>query len=383
MLRAALWVSAVVAVGLVIFFTVLPGVAESRINRVRRHADYAIPSAVAELHDSLFVADLHADTLLWKRSPLKRSRRGHVDLPRLQDGGVALQVFSSVTRMPASPGDERSDLIALVAMGQLQPPSTWLSLHSRAAFHADRLRRADARSDALMLIASRADLARLIAARERGEDVVGGLLAIEGLHALDGDLANVEDLYDRGYRMMGLAHFFDNALGGSLHGNERGGLTPFGREVVAEMDRLGIIIDLAHSSPQAVEEVLELSSRPQIVSHTGLSGACDSERNISDELMTRIAAKGGLIGVGYWRAAVCDTSIEGIARAIVYAVRLVGAEHVALGSDFDGAIIAPLDVSELRALTAALDEAGLSDAEIAKVMGGNVRDFLLGNLPPE
>jgi microsomal dipeptidase-like Zn-dependent dipeptidase len=181
--------------------------------------------------------------------------------------------------------------------------------------------------------------------------------------------------------MVGLHHFFDNALGGSLHGTGGHGLTDFGRRVVERLDERGMIIDVAHSSPESVRDVLALTTRPVVVSHTGFRGACDTPRNIDDGLMRDIARRGGLIGVGYWDAAVCDVSPAGIVAAIRYGIDLVGADHVALGSDYDGATTVPFDTAELAVLTDTMLREGLDEATIRKVMGGNLARFLAENLP--
>jgi microsomal dipeptidase-like Zn-dependent dipeptidase len=217
--------------------------------------------------------------------------------------------------------------------------------------------------------------------REAGEAIIGALYLIEGAHPLEGDLSKLDDLFDRGLRIVGLTHFFDNELGGSLHGLGRGGLTDFGQAVVARADELEMIIDLAHASPTMVADVLELSDRPVILSHGGLRGACDSPRNLDDALMQRIAAGGGLVGIGFFEAVVCDATPAGIVASIRYAIDLLGVEHVALGSDYDGSTAVTFDVGELAVLTDAMLRAGFSRTEIRLVMGENVKRFLLQNLP--
>ena len=181
--------------------------------------------------------------------------------------------------------------------------------------------------------------------------------------------------------MMGLQHFFDNELGGSLHGISRAGLTDFGKQAVREMERQGIIIDLAHSSPKVVDDTLDIVTRPVVVSHTGVKGACDTARNISDERMKRIAANGGVIGIGYWDAAVCKTTPGGVVASIRYAIDLLGEDHVALGSDYDGGTTVEFDTSELAVLTQAMMNAGFTEGEIHKVMGGNTVRLLRDLLP--
>jgi microsomal dipeptidase-like Zn-dependent dipeptidase len=273
-------------------------------------------------------------------------------------------------------------MIVGVVVLQRWPVRTWNSLYERARYQAQRLDKAAHRSDgALVFLRTRSDLEAVLAARANGTAVTGGLMATEGSHALDGSLENIQSLYDEGFRMMGLHHFFDNKLGGSLHGVSQAGLSDFGREAVREMNRLGIMVDVAHSSEAVVDEVLSLSTTPLIVSHTGMRGTCDSPRNISDERMQRIAAAGGLIGIGYWDGAVCDATPAGVAKSIRYAVNLVGHEHVALGSDYDGATSVYFDTSELSVLTQALLDEGLNEEEIRAVMGGNQIHFFQKYLP--
>ena len=255
------------------------------------------------------------------------------------------------------------------------------SLFARATYQAERLHNFAAKSDDLEVVTSQEELKQVLKAREGGSKVVAGLLGTEGSHALDGDLANIQRLYDAGFRMMSLQHFFDNKLGGSLHGESNAGLTDFGRQAVLEMDALGIMIDVSHSSPQVVDDVLNLIEGPLIVSHTGFKGHCNRKRNISDALIARIADRGGLIGVGFWSEAVCGDDVTAIADAIAYGIDTFGVGAVALGSDWDGAVTTPIDAGDLAYLTSALIERGLTPAEIRAVMGGNTIRYLLEHLP--
>lgn len=368
------------------FFALAPGYLERQTNKVADHAPYAISEGTAATHASLIVADLHSDTLLWARDPLDRASRGHVDVPRLIEGNVTLQIFSVVTKAPQNLNyDENtadSDQITLAAIVQAWPPRTWDSLYERALYQAIRLHDAEAQAPGrLKIIKTRTDLATVLSARANATSLVGGLLATEGSHALEGDLANVQNLYDAGFRMMGLQHFFDNELGGSLHGVSNAGLTPFGKDAVREMERLNVIVDVAHSSAAVVEDVLTIATRPFIVSHTGVKGACDSARNLEDALMQRIAAKGGLIGIGYWDGAVCDPSPAGVVKSMRYAIDLVGVDHVGLGSDYDGATTVTFDTSEIAVLTEEMRKANFTPEEIKKVMGANVARLLADLLP--
>lgn len=363
-----------------------PAVVEGQLNRVEVHARYVISAEAKTLHATLNMADLHADTLLWGRDVLQRGTRGHVDVPRLAEGRFALQVFSTVTKTPRGQNYDKNtgdtDMIAILVRANLWPVRTWDSLLERALYQAELLNKAAARDPkALVVVRNRADLAALLARRAKGERVVGGLLATEGAHPLEGDLANLKKLYDAGFRMIGLHHFFDNELGGSLHGVSKGGLSPFGIQAVRAIEEMGMIVDIAHSSEKVVDDVLAVSTRPVVVSHTGVRGACDSARNLSDAHMRAIAAKGGLIGIGFWPGAVCDSTPTGVAKSIRYAADLVGVDHVALGSDYDGSTTVRFDASESAALVQALMKAGFNEAEIRKITGDNVLAFLAAQLP--
>ncbi|HEY7513495.1 MAG TPA: membrane dipeptidase [Vicinamibacteria bacterium] len=372
--------------GLAFFFLVVPSLVERAMNRKLLSGPYATSARARELHRRLFVADLHADPLLWGRDLRGRSSRGHVDVPRLQEGGVALQVFSVVSKTPwglnIQRNDDRSDQVTLLALAQGWAPKTWTSLKERAVYQARRLFRMAALSRGkLVVLKSRGDLSSFLEKRRQDPSLVAGLLALEGAQVLEGQAANVEAMDVAGYRMVGLAHFFDNEVAGSAHGVTKGGLTPMGREVVHRLEEKAMLVDLAHSSPRTFEEVVAAARRPVVVSHTGVRGTCDNVRNLSDEQLRGVARTGGVVGIGFWDTAVCGTDVQAIVRALRYAVGVAGIEHVALGSDFDGAVTTPFDASGLPLLTEALLADGFGEAEIAAVMGGNVRRLLEQTLP--
>jgi membrane dipeptidase len=370
---------ALLGLAVLAFFFAVPRVVARRMNPVVGRPRQVSPAA-AKLHARLRVADLHADSLLWGRDLVQRSSEGHVDLPRLEEGRVALQVFDVVTKTPRGQNiernDDRTDQILPLAIAQRWPRAAWSSMKERALFQARRLDETVARSGGrLRLVKRAADL-------EAARGAVACVLGLEGAQALEGDLGNLDALYDAGFRVMSPSHFYDTEVGGSAAGVKKGGLTALGRAWVARMEERRMVIDVAHASERTIDDVLALAKRPLIVSHGGLRGSCANQRNLRDDQARRIAAGGGLIGVGYWRVAVCGDDAAAVARAIVYAVRLVGAEHVALGSDFDGAIAAPFDAAGLAQLTDALLAAGLSEAAIRKVMGENELAFFAAMLPP-
>jgi microsomal dipeptidase-like Zn-dependent dipeptidase len=372
---------------IIVVFIFAPAVVDQKFNQLETHSPYRISEQAKQLHQSLFIGDWHADSLLWNRDLAKRHDYGHVDIPRLQEGNVALQMFTVVTKSPNGLNYEHNetdarDNITSIAILQRWPSATWKSLTARAVAQADRLHDlAQQNEQDLMLIVSKQKLAEFIEKRQTITRMLGALLGTEGSHALDGELSNIQVLFDKGFRMMSLHHFFDNKLGGSLHGASQEGLSQFGRDALVKMQALGIMIDVSHSSEKVVQDVLELSKNPLLVSHTGFQGHCQSPRNISDKLMKKIASKGGLIAVGYWEAAVCGTSPKDVAESIKYGVKLLGEGHVALGSDYDGAITAAFDTSELAVITQELLNVGLSEDQIRKVMGGNMLTFLQDNLP--
>ena len=375
-----------IAAFLIAIYTVGPGLLENAQNKVAGDKGVAPSPEALELHASLDIADLHADTLLWYRSLIERSDRGQVDLPRMIDGNMAVQMLTTVTKSPSGQNYESNsadagDNITLLALVQRWPLATRDSLFARAVYQAERLHKFAAESDDLEVVTSSEELKQVLKAREGGSSVVAALLGTEGSHALDGDLSNIQRLYDAGLRMMSLQHFFDNKLGGSLHGESNAGLTEFGRQAVLEMDALGIMIDVSHSSPQVVDDVLNLIDSPLIVSHTGFKGHCDRKRNISDALIARIAERGGLIGVGFWSEAVCGEDVAAIADAIAYGINTFGVDAVALGSDWDGGVTTPIDASDLAYLTSALINRGLTVEEIRAVMGGNTISYFLERLP--
>lgn len=365
----------------------LPILVDKNMNPVSDHPAFDVSEEALKLHETLFIGDWHADSHLWNRDLSKRYKRGHVDIPRLQEGNVALQMFTTVTKSPRGQNYEKnetsaSDNITSLAVIQRWPIKTWSSLAERAIFQANKVHKLATNDvDNFMLIKSQADLNNFIQKRSSNKSFVGGLIGTEGSHALDGDLENVTRLYDEGFRMMSLHHFFDNRLGGSLHGISGQGLTNFGEKVILEIEKLDIILDVSHSSENVVKDVLKISNRPIVVSHTGFYGHCPSPRNINDNLMEDIARKGGLIAIGYWDAAVCDNTPKSVAEAIHYGIKLVGAGHVALGSDFDGTINPGFDTAELVAITHELLELGIDDNSIRLVMGENMLNFLQENLP--
>ncbi len=338
------------------------------------------------LHADLRVADLHADSLLFGRDLLRRGDRGHVDVPRLIEGRVALQVLSMAVKTPRGlnidRNDDSSDEILTLALAKRWPPSTWRRLMPRVLYLAGRAHGfAAASGGTFRVIETRAGLLAYLADHQANPRITAGLLSIEGAHALDGDPANVDIVADAGIRMISPAHFFDTAFGGSAHGLEQHGLTPRGRDMIRRMEARGVLLDVAHSSARTIDDALAVSTRPVVASHTGVRGVLDNARNLSDVHLDGIAATGGLVGIGFWPTASGGEDAAAIARSIAYAVERVGPAHVALGSDWDGAVPVPFDAANTVQLTDALLDAGLDAAAIRAVMGENVLRVLAAALP--
>ncbi len=358
----------------VLRFVILKGV-DSKNNAVLNRIPYSVSAETWDFHRQAFVADLHADPLLWGRDLRIRNRFGHIDIPRLTEGGIDLQIFGVVTHVPRvrnyNSTSNESDILPLLFVSSWRSPVTWFSPKQRALAQAAELK-ALAKQSELTLVLTQQDLTA---------EAVKGLLSLEGMHALQGGSDALEEFYLAGYRMMGLTHFFDSHVAGSAHGVNKGGLTELGQTLVPQMESLGITIDLAHASPAAFRETLKLATKPVVVSHGGIQGTCPGNRNLTDQQIRSIAKNNGVIGIGYWKSAVCDPSVKGIVKAILYTIEVAGIDHVGLGSDFDGNVTTPFDTSGVPLLTEAMLAQGLSHDDVSKVLGGNVLRVLKSNLP--
>ena len=378
----------VVVLGCVLMLVRLvgPSILERQENHTLQPGPYHVSAEAEALHKTLLVADLHADSLLWGRDLLKASHAGHIDLPRLMLGNVGIQAFTVFSTIPRGLNIERnedtSDLVPYIGILQGWPLKAIGSPKGVALYEASRLQKFVGRSNGeLVLLRTRGDLVKFLQQRQAGAHVVAALLGTEGAQPLEGNIENLGALYDVGFRMMSPAHFTDTAIGGAAAGVTHGGLTPLGREWVKRMEARGMLIDVSHASADTLRDVTAMVTKPVIVSHTGVKGVCNNNRNLSDDQLRAVAATGGVIGVGFWDVAACGTDAAAIARAIRYTVGVVGAEHVALGSDFDGAVTEPFDSSGLALITEALMQQGMPERDIRLVMGENVARVLSQVLP--
>ena len=368
---------------LVIFFAFGP----QYIDRSKNKSTSKGPFAKVSWYDSIpFIADLHCDALLWDRNLLKQHNYGHVDLPRMQQANFALQVFSIVSKVPAGINIEKnpgnSDQIGLLNFAQLQSPGNWFSIKTRALRQCKELHQyAEKSKGAFRVIGTKKELQQFITDREKNHQLVSGMLGLEGAQPLENDLLNLDEFYNAGVRYIGLAHFFDNEWAGSAHGMHKTGLTQKGIQLIKKMDSLHITIDLAHCSQQTINDVFKYHNGPLLVSHTGVKGVCDNQRNMSDEHLLEIGKRNGLIGVGLWETAVCGKDAAATASTIKYVADKIGIDKVALGSDWDGAFEMHFDVTGSPLIVTELLKLGFTRTAIEKIMGGNIRDFFLRNLP--
>jgi membrane dipeptidase len=330
-----------------------------------------VPAARA-LHDELVVTDLHADTPkliheigydLSRRHTTLHARLGyfgHVDVPRMREGGLGAQFFGLWT-------------FPLPRSGCAQ------SVHRQL----DALDEACARDPgAIVRCASHDDV---VAARAAGK--IAALTGIEGGHALEGRLERVEEFARRGVRYLGLLHFSVNEIGYPAKGLGRAdgnGLTDFGKRVVEEMDRVGMIVDLAHINRRGFFDALAVSRSTPIVSHTGVAGVRAHWRNIDDEQIRAVADRGGVIGVIFAPRYLGGDDLGAVCDHLLHIIKVAGEDVPALGSDYDGAVRPPRgleDVAALPRLTAALLARGLSRAAVKKLLGENAMR-VLRDVPP-
>lgn len=386
MKRAITWIGLLLILLISAFFLFAPRIVDDRMNPVVDRGPYEVPADVQAFHDSLLIVDLHADQTLWDRDLLDRVNYGQVDLPRLQEGGVDIQVFSSVTKSPSGQNYEENtadtDRITKLVIGQLWPVKTWDSLLERALYQSEKLHRAEEGSSDLVIVRTRTDLQQYLADRRANPSLVAGILAIEGMHAMEADLANFDRLYDAGFRMASTTHFFDNAISGSAHGQSGTGLTAMGQEMIDRQVAQGMMIDVAHISPRTLDDILARTDVPLVYSHGGVQGTCPGPRNLSDDHVLAVTERSGVIGIGYWPEVMCGDSIDDIVRAMRYVRDLTGTtSSIALGSDFDGTVQTPFDTAGLALLTEALLTDGFSREEVRAIMGENALRVFLETLP--
>jgi membrane dipeptidase len=315
-------------------------------------------NAFLSLHFDALVIDGHCDSigdqLEHGRWLGDRSEHGHVDLPRLREGGVDVQFFACYVPKPY----QRHGAVthALERLDQLH-------------LLAERL------PDQFVLARSAADLLR---AKASGR--IAGIAGLEGAEALDASIGVLRQFHRLGLRNLGLAWNYRNAAcDGVAESRTNGGLTEFGVKVVEECNQLGILLDVSHLSAAGVTDVLAVSQRPIIASHSNARALCDHPRNLTDAQMEAIAVRGGVIGVTFVdsflnRQNPEAAAIKDVIANIEYMLGVVGPDHVALGSDFDGWSLAQelKDASCYPLITQQLVERGHDSRVIRKILGENL-----------
>jgi membrane dipeptidase len=325
----------------------------------------AQPSARVEaIHERVVFADIHAHPSRFHRANVDRIDKEEID--RYRRGRIDLVVCNVSSDAAYQGGYTRRDGSEI---RRLQGNDAYpLKPGEAFAFTLDRLERVlstIASGDAAL--ASSPDA--VLAAKREGKLAL--LPALEGADGLEGSLDNLRDLHRRGVGLVQLVHFLDNNLGSNqTPPYEDRGLTSFGRDVIREANRLGIVIDLAHANTRTIMDALETSTQPILFSHTGAKALHSADRYLTDEEIRAIAAKDGLIGI--WPAAEFKNA-EGMVRHIDHVKRLTGVDHIAIASDLRGMNYFPAfgEEADFRAITDGLVTAGYNDDEIGKIMGGN------------
>jgi len=362
------------------------------------------------IHEALLTLDSHLDTPLDLERPGWDIMQRHdvaddlsqVDLPRMTEGGLDGGFFAIfIGQGPRTPDGKAQAFAAAWHRGEL--------IHKMVADHPEAFR-----------LALKADDAAPIAAS--GKRVV--FLSIENAYPLGDDVANLARFYQAGVRMLGLVHFTNNDMADSATdpgGPEWNGLSPLGRRLVAEANRLGIVLDQSHASDAVFDELLRLSKTPIVLSHSGCRAVYDHPRNIDDDRLRRLAAAGGVIQInslGEYIAKLPPTpardaaikalraqfgaldsltperraafreayveiahrypapqaSIDDVMRQLLHAIEIAGIDHVGIGLDWDGGggVAGMNDVSRIPEITARLLAAGYTKADLEKIWGGNL-----------
>lgn len=354
---------------------ILSGLVDRAVNRTALPGRLPASQVAADLLRRAPVVDLLVGSALFRNSFLTGGR-GHVDLPRLRAVGVNVVGLTIATRWPNLRGSLSGWHFRSLGM----PARVTGSDVAMAEWLIGRIHGWCAQSDGgLVVIRSVADLQRCLAPG----GPVGVLLGVQGGHVLEGDLANVARLREAGVRMFAPAHVMDNALVGSSAGRRAGGLTDYGREVIAELEAQSIVVDLAHMSTVGIAEASPLLKRAFVLSHTGLTECRDVSRNLPASLVAEVGAAGGLVGIVLATRLLGGSTLDAAVRTIRLAIDSAGADHVAFGSDMDGALRMLIDIEGLPALTAALLESDISSETVADVMGANSARLLTEGLPRE
>lgn len=316
---------------------------------------------VEQLHDVIISIDTHNDFAVNNAFPgMERTvAQGQVSFELMKKGRLDGAFFAAYQAQGPCTKEAHEH-------AKIYADSMLLALHRYAAEHED-----------LGAVAYTADDVKAL--KRQGKAAI--LLSIENAYCLGEDISLVKHYYDLGVRMIGLTHNGDNCIADAATDTTRthGGLSPFGRDVIKEMNRLGIIVDVSHASRESCLQAVEWSKTPVMASHSGVYALKPIPRNLTDKEIIAIAEKGGLIQVSIGRYFLstlpkAEVGISHLMEHINYVVDLVGIDHVGIGSDFDGGggIVGVEDMGKMKAITRALLEEGYTSEEIGKLWGDNV-----------
>ena len=308
----------------------------------------------------MFIADCHADTLSRllvleeeQMSLVLPQPRHHSDLPRMQQAGLRLQVFSIFT-MPYEAGHYGA--VRSLQMMQIYRRDT--------ESHGD-----------LVLVEKAADLADFESSAKR----LYGIFSMEGASPLCGDLKMLDVFYHQGLRAIGLTWNHRNELADGLGVESNYGLTHFGREVIQRMNTLGMVVDLAHINEAGFWESMVLSQAPTIVSHANAKALCGHRRNMSDAQLDAIRDKNGFVGIcfapSFLNPEATEASLDDVIRHIDYICERIGAQHVAFGSDYDGIESTPRGLEDVACFPRVMERLtalGYSEQDRQNISHGNV-----------
>ena len=337
---------------------------------------------------TLPIFDGHNDVLLEvygapghnRRSFFERGERGHLDLPRAREGGFAGGFFA--VWIPPDPAGRRPPLRDSQEPDLLDappaPPVDHGYAQRMAVAMAATLHRLARESEGQVEVVT--DVASLRACLDAGR--LAAILHFEGAEPIDSGLNALEIFYRAGLRSLGLVWSRPNIFAEGVpfrfpsSPDIGGGLTAAGKELVRECNRLGIMVDLSHLNERGFWDVAELSEAPLVATHSNAHALCRSSRNLTDAQLDAVRASGGVVGVNYAVSFVRedggkqkDTPLDGMVRHFAYLCDRMGTDHVAFGSDFDGAVISEelRDAAGLPRLVEALEKAGFEEDDLRKL----------------